>query len=332
MSEATPDAVQRLMALPTVGLDETADGFDVVKGFLTRFGYLPDTAGAATSGGDVGTAGVEDESANVLDEVTSMALAEYQTQHGLPASGIFDEATREMASRARCGFPDVVASAGPEFSTTCTWNRNSLTYAFDTGTADVAGDGERDAVRRAFASWSAVVQISFREVGTGDSPDIFIDWTQANCGDANMTGGVLAHADYPPGCGFYGNALPRPLHFDDQEHTWCIGAVANQYDVETIALDEIGHILGLAHSSVAGAVMFPTVSPNSTNRVLTADDIEGVRRMYPLQGPLFSRLSGKCLDIAGISTANGADATSGSTGVGRTRSSASSGSRRGTTA
>ena len=309
MSEAVPDAVQRLMALPTVGLDETADGFDVVKGFLTRFGYLPDTAGAAASGGEAGTAGVEDESANVLDEATSMALAQYQTQHGLPASGIFDDATREMASRARCGFPDVVASAGPEFSTTCTWNRNSLTYAFDTGTTDVAGDGERDAVRRAFASWSAVVQISFREVGTGDSPDIFIDWTQANCGDANMTGGVLAHADYPPGCGFYGNALPRPLHFDDQEHTWCIGAVANQYDVETVALHEIGHILGLAHSSVAGAVMFPTVSPNSTNRVLTADDIEGVRRMYPLQGPLFSRLSGKCLDIAGISTANGADAT-----------------------
>ena len=164
-------------------------------------------------------------------------------------------------------------------------------------------------MRRAFASWSAVVQISFREVGTGDSPDIFIDWTQANCGDTNMTGGVLAHADYPPGCGFYGNALPRPLHFDDEEHTWCIGAVADQFDVETVALHEIGHILGLSHSSVAGAVMFPTVSANATNRVLAADDIEGVRRLYPLQGPVFSRLSGKCLDIAGISTANGADAT-----------------------
>ena len=105
MSEAIPDAVQRLMALPTVGLDETADGFDVVKGFLTRFGYLPDTAGGAASGGEAGTAGVEDESANVLDEVTSMALAQYQTQHGLPASGIFDEATREMASRAALRLP-----------------------------------------------------------------------------------------------------------------------------------------------------------------------------------------------------------------------------------
>ena len=124
-----------------------------------------------------------------------------------------------------------------------------------------------------------------------------------------MGGGVLAHADYPPGCGFYGNALPRPLHFDDQEHTWCIGAVAGQFDVETIALHEIGHLLGLAHSSVAGAVMFPTVSPNATNRVPQPDDIEGVRRLYPIRGPIFVRHSGRCLDIAGISPHNGARAT-----------------------
>ena len=112
---------------------------------------------------------------------------------------------------------------GVAFSITCIWNRDTLTYAFDAGTADVGGDDERQAVRRAFATWSANVQLAFREVGTGDNPDILIAWTQANCGDANMAGGTLAHADYPPGCGYYGNALPRPLHFNDQEHAWCIG-------------------------------------------------------------------------------------------------------------
>ena len=33
--------------------------------------------------------------------------------------------------------------------------------------------------------------MSFREVGTGDSPDILIAWTQAKCGDADMTVSVL---------------------------------------------------------------------------------------------------------------------------------------------
>jgi hypothetical protein len=292
ITKRVPQQAQKLASLPTVGLGESSEGFETVKDFLVRFGYLG--------------AGVQ--RSTLLDESTSTAMVRYQAMHGLPLSGVFDDSTRAMMSRARCGFPDIDPASGVAFSTTCAWNTDTLTYAFGAGTDDVGGDDERQGVRRAFATWSAAVQISFREVGTGDSPNILIAWTQANCGDTNMAGGVLAHADYPPGCGFYGNALPRPLHFDDQEHAWCIGTVANQYDVETIALHEIGHLLGLAHSSVAGVVMFPTVSANSTNRVLAPDDLEGIRRLYPIRGPVFVRHSGRCLDIAGISKANGADA------------------------
>ena len=213
-----------------------------------------------------------------------------------------------MMMMSRCGMPDRRDDSAVGFSVACAWNRDSLTYAFESDTNDIAGDAERQAVRNAFATWSANVQISFREVGTGDSPDIMIAWRQANEADYNMTGSVLAHADYPPGCGFINNSMPRPLHFDDQEHTWCIGAQTGAYDVETIALHEIGHLLGLQHSSVGGAVMFPTVSSNWTNRALTADDIEGIRRLYPPTGPIFARHSGRCLDIEGISTTNGAHA------------------------
>jgi len=298
-----PQEVATLRALPTVGVGREAEGFGTVKEFLARFGYLD--LGAGTAGVALNA---KDYPAEKLDSVTSVALARYQTMHALRPSGIFDEATREMMSRARCGFPDVDPAAPAFSATSCTWNKRELTYAFGTGTNDVAGNGERDPVRRAFATWSATTQFAFREVGTGDNPDILISWTQANCGDANMTGSTLAHSDYPPGCGYYGNALPRPLHFDDQEHAWTVGAAANSYDIETVALHEIGHILGLQHSSIAGAVMFPTVSANATKRVLDADDIEGIRRQYPIRGPIFARHSGRCLDISGISTANGADA------------------------
>ena len=305
MQKRVPKEVQRLATLPTVALGESAEGFETVKGFLARFGYFK-TREPSTQEGARATAS---QLAPTLDESTSIALVKYQAMHGLPLTGVFDHATREMMSRARCGFPDVDPATAVSFSITCTWSADTLTYAFDTGTGDIGGDDEREAVRRAFNTWCASVQIAFREVGINDSPDIRIAWTQANCGDANMTGGVLAHADYPPGCGFYGNALPRPLHFDDQENTWCIGAVDSQFDVETVALHEIGHLLGLAHSDVAGAVMFPTVSANATNRVLAPDDLEGIRRLYPIRGPVFSRHSGRCLDIEGISTDNGADAT-----------------------
>ena len=305
MAKETPEELQTLASIPPVGLGESADGIETVKHFLARFGYLAEAPPAAD-------AAAADESyrrsAMVLDDTTSVALARYQRMHALPSTGLFDEQTKQVMSMSRCGFPDV-NPADPAASITCAWNRDSLTYAFGAGTNDVNGDDERQAVRRAFATWSAVVQISFREVGTGDSPDILISWGQANCGDANMVGGTLAHADYPPGCGFYGNALPRPVHFDDQEHAWCIGAVSGQYDVETVTLHEVGHILGLAHSSVGGAVMFPTIADNATNRVPAPDDVEGLRRLYPIRGPVFVRHSGKCLDIEGISVDNGADAT-----------------------
>jgi len=148
-------------------------------------------------------------------------MLRYQAMHGLVLSGVFDEATREMMSKARCGFPDIDPASGVAFSTTCVWNRDSLTYAF--GAGPVTSEGTTSA--RPYAAprtWSANVQIAFREVGTADSPDILLAWTQALCGDANMTGTVLAHADYPQAAVLWERAA-RPLHFDDQEHTWCIG-------------------------------------------------------------------------------------------------------------
>ena len=305
MEKRASEALQQLASLPTVSLAASAPGFENVKGFLARFGYLktPDADSQESA------RAFASELSPDLDETTSLALVRYQAMHALPLSGAFDEATREMMTRGRCGFPDVDPSSQVAFTITCAWARDALTYAFGAGTDDIGGEEERQAVRRAFATWSAAVQIAFREIGTGDSPDIRIAWTNANCGDTDMTGTVIAHADYPPGCGFYGNALPRPLHFDDQENTWCIGMVAGQLDVETVALHEIGHLLGLAHSSIASAVMFPTIGANATNRALSPDDIEGIRRIYPIRGPVFVRHSGRCLDIEGISTANGADAT-----------------------
>lgn len=54
----------------------------------------------------------------------------------------------------------------------------------------------------------------------------------------------------------------------------------NSFDIESVALHEIGHIVGLAHSTVAGAVMQSTISSNATLRALTQDDIDGFNALY----------------------------------------------------
>lgn len=247
------------------------EGLRNVQEFLNRFGYVRSMAAVE---------------ANALDDPTAFALANYQRFNQLPVTGEFDEATREHMTIPRCGHADL--RQGVAFVTQCAWDKCGLRFAFDTGTNDIGGTGEFQAIRNAFQTWGSVVNVTFTEVGVNDNPDVRIGWRPAADPDHDMTGGVLAHADFPPGCSVITNTLPKPLHFDDEEHTWAIGAVASAFDVETVALHEIGHILGLAHSSVAGAVMAPTVASNFTKRNLTADDISGVQSLYPNCGSVFT--------------------------------------------
>jgi hypothetical protein len=53
-------------------------------------------------------------------------------------------------------------------------------------------------------------------------------------------------------------------------------------DLQSIVTHEAGHFLGLAHSSVPDATMQASYNPGQTNmRTLSADDIDGICRIYP---------------------------------------------------
>jgi Matrixin/Putative peptidoglycan binding domain/Ricin-type beta-trefoil lectin domain-like len=262
MPDKTVQPFAAITSVRSLSKDEEDSGFHAVQDFLTRFGYL-----AAGSFED-----------NRLDDTTAGALTRYQEFNGLATTGTFDDQTREQMTTHRCGMPDLIDDVA--FATLCAWPNPSLTFAFEDGTNDVAGTTEFQAVRNAFATWAAAAPLTFTETPAAQNPDVAIDWRPANDPDRSMVGGVLAHADFPPGCSVVTNALPKPVHFDDSEHLWVVGAVSGGFDVETVALHEIGHILGLAHSDVAGSVMFPSVSSNTTKRALTADDLSGIRDLY----------------------------------------------------
>lgn len=266
---ATADAFTDIARLAPATQGERRDGLGAVQDHLVRFGYL----------------GEQEFARDEIDTATSEALARYQEMMGQPVTGDFDAATRGQMAKHRCGLPDV--RHGVRFATTCSWDRMRLTYAFETGTGDATG--EFDAVRRAFATWSRTVPLTFVQVGTDDNPDIVVDWRAANDPDLSMVGGVLAHADFPSDCSVVTPTLPKPLHFDDSEHLWVDGSVSGGFDIETVALHEIGHLIGLAHSDVSGSVMFPTVSDDTTKRALRTDDIDGAQDLY---GPAVDLLDG----------------------------------------
>src|SRR5205823_13676432 len=55
------------------------------------------------------------------------------------------------------------------------------------------------------------------------------------------------------------------------------GSLRSSQDIQRVALHELGHALGLAHSSVASAIMNPYISSSYT---LSTDDVAGAQSLY----------------------------------------------------
>ncbi|XP_036450703.1 matrilysin-like [Colossoma macropomum] len=86
-------------------------------------------------------------------------------------------------------------------------------------------------------------------------------------------GGTLAHA-FSPGIGIGGDA-----HFDDDERF--TSASPRGIVLFLVAAHEFGHSLGLAHSNVRSALMYPTYSfVDPSKFVLSKDDVSGIQSLY----------------------------------------------------
>jgi predicted Zn-dependent protease len=155
------------------------------------------------------------------------------------------------------------------------WSSTTVTYAFLNGTDQLPGDTEQEVIQRAFAVWAAQVPLTFTQVGNQGDANIVISWATGDHGDGDPfdgPGDVLAHSTFPNP---YDDRQVF-LHFDDAEH-W-VDSISGDVDLETVAIHEIGHTLGLDHSDDPNAIMYP--SYDGPHRTLGADDIAGIQELY----------------------------------------------------
>lgn len=167
------------------------------------------------------------------------------------------------------------------------WDHSNLTYYFENETDDIDGTTEKNAIVQAMQVWSSVTVFTFTEVTTAANADIVIKWAVGDHGDGTPfdgVTGVLAHAYYPPP---NSGSLAGDLHFDDSE-SWSVNVQSGSsqpIDLVTVAIHELGHSLGLKHSNVLGAIMYPTYY--GSLRTLSSDDIQGIQTLYPIPYTLY---------------------------------------------
>lgn len=148
--------------------------------------------------------------------------------------------------RTFCGYKQKTYSGIQDFALlNYLYDHTDLTYKITDYTDQLSSSNVDYIITQAFDAWAEVTDLTFTRIN-GGSADVVVRFVTGPHGDGSPfdgRGNILAHASY----GF--------VHFDDSEN-WSTRLDSGVTNLYSVAVHEIGHTLGLDHSTIRSTMMF----------------------------------------------------------------------------
>lgn len=145
-------------------------------------------------------------------------------------------------------------------------------------TLNATGTNWQLALQKAAVVWESVADINLAQVSDGGQP---LGTSGNQQGDSRFgdiriamipqSGGTLAFATLPPP--FNGGTNAGDIVFNSN-----INWASNGIDLQTVAIHELGHVLGMSHSAISTADMYAYYI--GVKQSLTGDDTSGIISVY----------------------------------------------------